>query len=74
MREIAKTPKTPKTPYYAVIFTSHRTEGDNGYHKIAEKMVVLASQQKGFLGVDSAGDQGLGITVSYWKTLEAIKE
>jgi heme-degrading monooxygenase HmoA len=65
--------KTPKPPYYAVIFASQRTEGDQGYGKMAEKMVELASKQDGFLGVESARDGGLGITVSYWESLEAIK-
>jgi heme-degrading monooxygenase HmoA len=65
--------KTPKPPYYAVIFASQRTDGDQGYGKMAEKMVELASKQDGFLGVESARDEGLGITVSYWESLEAIK-
>lgn len=65
--------KTPEPPYYAVIFSSQRTNGDKGYKKMAEKMVELASQQKGFLGVESARDEGLGITVSYWDSLDAIK-
>lgn len=66
--------KTPQPPYYAVIFTSERTEGDNGYGQMAEKMVALASQQPGFLGVENARDEtGLGITVSYWDSLDAIK-
>ncbi|MGX6443429.1 antibiotic biosynthesis monooxygenase family protein [Neobacillus sp. K501] len=63
---------TPEPPYYAVIFASQRTEGDNGYAKMADKMVELAAQQEGFLGVESARDEELGITVSYWKSLEAI--
>lgn len=62
---------TPEPPYYAVIFTSLRTEGDNGYDQMSEAMVRLASTQPGFLGVESARD-GLGITVSYWESLEAI--
>lgn len=66
--------KTPEPPYYAVIFASQRTEGDRGYEKMADKMVELASQQKGFLGVESARDEQLGITVSYWDSLESIKE
>ena len=64
--------KTPKPPYYAVIFTSLRTEGDNGYSKMADRMVELAEQQKGFLGIESAREE-VGITVSYWKDLESIK-
>lgn len=66
--------KTPQPPYYAVIFASQRTEGDRGYRKMADKMVELASQQEGFLGVESARDEGLGITVSYWESLDAIKK
>ncbi|MFP5115353.1 antibiotic biosynthesis monooxygenase family protein [Bacillaceae bacterium C204] len=65
--------KTPEPPYYAVIFASVRTEGDRGYGIMSDKMVELASQQKGFLGVESARDDQLGITVSYWESLESIK-
>lgn len=62
-------------PYYAVIFTSQRTEGDHGYEAMAKQMVELASQQPGFLGVDSIRDKnGIGITVSYWDSLEAIQQ
>jgi heme-degrading monooxygenase HmoA len=63
---------TPKPPYYAVIFTSLRTEGDYGYGEMAAKMVELASKQPGFLGVESAREE-VGITVSYWTDLDAIK-
>lgn len=59
-------------PYYAVIFTSLRTEGDNGYAAMAEEMERLAAQQPGYLGIESARS-GLGITISYWQSLEAIK-
>jgi len=62
---------TPAPPYYAVIFTSLRTDGDNGYGKMAEAMEKLAATQPGFLGIESARD-GLGITVSYWESLDAI--
>jgi heme-degrading monooxygenase HmoA len=63
---------TPKPPYYAVIFTSIRTDIDNGYNEMAERMIELATLQLGFLGVESVREE-LGITVSYWKDLEAIK-
>ncbi len=65
--------QTPKPPYYAVIFTSVRTEGDNGYAEMANRMVDLACQQDGFLGVESARNE-VGITVSYLRDLEAIKK
>ncbi|MFP5041256.1 antibiotic biosynthesis monooxygenase family protein [Parasediminibacterium sp. JCM 36343] len=64
--------KTPPPPYYAVIFTSEIREPAAGYGSMAEKMEALAKQQPGFLGVESARDK-LGITVSYWESLEAIK-
>ena len=63
---------TPPPPYYAVIFSSLRTEVDNGYHDTADRMVELAQQQPGYLGHESVRD-GLGITISYWESLEAIR-
>ncbi len=64
--------QTPLPPYYAVIFTSIRTEVDQGYADMADKMVQMATEQPGFLGVESARDE-LGITVSYWDSLENIR-
>ncbi|MGZ3182696.1 MAG: antibiotic biosynthesis monooxygenase family protein [Telluria sp.] len=63
---------TPQPPYYAVIFTSFRTDGDQGYGEMAERMMALAVQQPGFLGVESARNE-VGITVSYWTDLESIR-
>jgi len=63
---------TPAPPYFAVIFTSLRTDGDQGYSEMANRMIKLASKQKGFLGVESARND-IGITVSYWKDLDSIK-
>ena len=64
---------TPTAPYYAVIFTSLRTEGDQGYAEAAARMLELVREQPGFLGVESArGEDGLGITVSYWASEAAI--
>ena len=68
-----KPASTPEPPYYAVIFTSTRTDLAEGYDDMSAKMVEMASQQPGFLGVESArGEDGLGITVSYWESEEAI--
>jgi heme-degrading monooxygenase HmoA len=64
--------KTPRPPYYAVIFTSTRTEGDNNYGKTAQRMAELAATMPGYLGAESAREE-VGITVSYWKDLESIK-
>ena len=64
--------RTPKPPYYAVIFTSTRTEGDHGYAAMSDRMIEMAEKQPGFLGVEHARES-LGITVSYWRDLESIK-
>ena len=63
---------TPQPPYYAVIFTSLKTDESEGYNETADLMETLAKQQTGYLGYESARD-GIGITVSYWANLEAIK-
>jgi len=66
--------RTPEPPYYAVIFSSQRTEGEAGYGAMAQRMDEMARQQPGFLGVDSVrGTDGVGITVSYWESEEAIR-
>jgi heme-degrading monooxygenase HmoA len=64
--------ETPQPPYFAVIFTSLRNDGDKEYAENAKKMVELAQHQSGFLGYESAREN-LGITVSYWESLDAIK-
>lgn len=61
------------TACFAVIFTSTRTKGDNGYAEAAERMDLLVREQPGFLGVESVrGADGVGITVSYWQSEAAI--
>ena len=65
---------TPVPPYYAVIFTSQRTEGENGYDAMAQAMYELALEQPGCLGAESTrGDDGLGITVSYFTDEASIR-
>jgi len=64
--------KTPEPPYYAVIFSSHKTGDNDGYDETADRMLELAARQPGFLGVESVRED-LGITVSYWDDLESIR-
>ncbi len=64
---------TPPTPYYAVIFTNFLNEDHAGYREMADLMESLVINQKGYLGHESARE-GLGITISYWESLEAIQE
>jgi heme-degrading monooxygenase HmoA len=63
---------TPEPPYVAVIFSSVRNPGDNGYAETAEAMLELVREQDGYLGVESARD-GIGITVSYWRDENAAR-
>lgn len=66
--------KTPEPPYYAVIFSAHRTEGDHGYAETAARMSELVAEQPGFLGVESTRDAaGFGITVAYFDSESAIR-
>ena len=64
--------ETPAPPYYAVIFSSLRNADIEGYAETAARMVELAAEQPGFLGVESVRED-LGITVSYWSDLESIR-
>jgi heme-degrading monooxygenase HmoA len=63
----------PEPPYWAVIFSNQSSDDAEGYDEMAQAMVQLASQQPGYLGVESTrDDQGFGITVSYWRDKEAL--
>jgi len=61
-----------KSNYYAVIFTSKKANNALGYEEMSIEMVSLVKKQPGFLGMDSARNE-VGITVSYWDSIEAIK-
>ena len=64
---------TPNPPYYAVIFSSLRTEVNDNYSEVSDKMVELAKVHDGVLGVEFASNE-LRITVSYWRDLDSIKK
>ncbi|KAB0539305.1 heme-degrading monooxygenase HmoA [Pseudochrobactrum saccharolyticum] len=65
----------PAAPYYIVAFSSQRTtDDDTGYGEMAGQMVELAEKQDGFLGIESVRDaSGFGITNSYWRDEESIR-
>jgi heme-degrading monooxygenase HmoA len=71
----ARFQKAPPPPYYAVIFTSLRTPDDpEGYGRMADAMLALGQTQPGYLGFETArGEDGVGITVSYWKDEASIR-
>jgi heme-degrading monooxygenase HmoA len=64
----------PDPPYYAVVFTSRRHDPrpDDGYEETARRMFLLAAEQPGFLGVESARER-LGITVAYFRDQASIR-
>lgn len=64
--------RTPEPPYYVVVFTSVRSHVDDGYDETSRRMVELAAEQPGFLGIESVRDGEFGVTVSYWDSPEAI--
>jgi heme-degrading monooxygenase HmoA len=63
---------TPQPPYYAVIFTTQKTDDLAGYQDMNERMLELARKQEGFLGIESGRGETLGISVTYWRSLEDI--
>ncbi len=67
---------TPEPPYWAVIFTSRRNAtGPEAYEAMAARMATLASEQPGCLGFESTrGEDGLGITVSYWADKRSVRQ
>lgn len=65
--------RTPEPPYTAVVFSSTRTAGDDGYAAMAAAMERLAAEQDGYLGIESARDDQVGITVSYWRDEAAAR-
>jgi heme-degrading monooxygenase HmoA len=66
--------RTPAPPYYAVVFSSKRTQGDHGYERTAAAMSALAAKRPGYLGHESARSaDGFGITVSYWRDEDSVR-
>jgi len=72
----ARFARTPEPPYWVVMFTGRRTSADaEGYGRMAAAMADLAARQPGFLGMESTRDaEGLGITLSYWASEQAIHD
>lgn len=63
--------KTPEVPYYAVIFTTVKSDDQEGYAEMNARMFELAQQQDGYLGIESAKGE-IGLSVTYWRSLEDI--
>ena len=62
------------TPYYAVIFSSKKSENLKGYAEMNAVIYDEVEQIEGYLGYENVGDQdGNGIHISYWKDMDAIE-
>jgi len=68
----SKIAKTPEPPYYSVTFTSLKRKSCPGYEDTAVEMETLAKSMPGYLGFESCSSD-VGISISYWKTLEDVK-
>lgn len=67
--------KTPKPPYYAVIFTSIRTQVDDGYSELNDELYAEAMKLDGYYGSETLRDEnGFGVAVLYWRSMEDIQE
>ncbi|MBS4190392.1 antibiotic biosynthesis monooxygenase [Bacillus sp. FJAT-49705] len=62
--------------YYAAIFTSQRTEHNSErYESMSDNLAELVKAQPGFIRIESViNNEGYGITISYWVSLEAIQK
>ena len=62
-------------PYYAVVFTTVRTQDQSGYRETNARMEELVRDVPGYLGMDHAQNPGgLGITVAYFRDAEALTQ
>jgi heme-degrading monooxygenase HmoA len=62
----------PKSNYFAVIFSSTKSESLEGYVEADELTMHLASEQKGFIGYESLSCGSKTIFISYWESRESI--
>lgn len=63
----------PLSGYYAVIFSSEKSDNLQGYLEMDEKTMEIAVKQPGFLGYESVNNNNKGIFISYWQSKEAIE-
>ncbi len=62
----------PNKDYYAVIFSSTKSDDLEGYKEMDELTLKLAQEQEGFLGYESCNIGKQGIFISYWQSMESI--
>lgn len=64
--------KTPAPPYYAVIAPTVLRDDAAGYPAMAMRLMELAPDVDGFLGIESCWQGKFVLAVSYWRSLDAI--
>jgi heme-degrading monooxygenase HmoA len=62
----------PSKDFYAVIFSSEKSDNLEGYAEMDDKTLRLAQEQPGFLGFESVNNGNKGIFISYWESMDAI--
>ena len=65
--------KTPAPPYYAVIAPAVLSGDVTGYPEMAMRLIEVAREVDGFLGIESCFQGKFALAVSYWRSLEAIE-
>lgn len=63
----------PENNFYAVIFSSEKSDDLEGYTEMDEATMTLAAQQPGYLGYESVTSQNRTIFISYWENKAAIE-
>ncbi|MDX2168218.1 MAG: antibiotic biosynthesis monooxygenase [Deltaproteobacteria bacterium] len=66
--------RTPEPPYYAVIAPAELNPDLEGYAQTALRLMQVAREVDGFLGIESCIAGNFSLAVSYWRSLEAIAE
>ena len=64
----------PEKEFYAVLFSSEKSDNNEGYAEMDELTMKLASEQSGYLGYESLSNGTKTIFISYWKNKQAIEQ
>jgi heme-degrading monooxygenase HmoA len=64
---------TPTPPYYAVIAPAVLADDLSGYPAMAKRLLEVAQEIDGFIGIETSSQGNFIIAVSYWHSLEAIE-
>ena len=69
-----KISNTPSPPYVCAVFTSIRTEINEGYEQMNDILFKEINKVSGYLGNETFRDKdGFGVNVSYWKDMKSLK-